>query len=295
MDAMLAEVVNNANDFFARALASGLDFRMGVTGVCDPNGQYKAAVGKFCSVAALDQQDMGGTDRFLLPSEQATFSACVKNPPGYEGGSEYGLVNSKEAVLKHLPRTQNAQDKIRPDAKLVIIVVTNEIPQSLSAIIGYNNTKTCTLPASIQSQVSQALQPYLDLFSGVTDPEAQAMYNVIGGVCNGASCPASGPADVAHGYRELAQALGGQVADICQASLGASLQLMIDSIVGAASPVQLSYVPITASMTATLDGVVIPRSRTSGFDYAAASNTLAFINVKYAKGSVVITSYSRWK
>ncbi len=70
---------------------------------------------------------------------------------------------------------------------------------------------------------------------------------------------------------------------------------MIDAIIGAASPFTLSFVPITASLTATLDGKVVQRSRTAGFDYAASSNTLTFINVKYAKGSVVIASYSRWK
>jgi hypothetical protein len=285
------DIVNNANNFFSRALASGLDFRMGVTNVCDPGGSHKSAVGKFCSKVSSNTNDDGGVDRFLLPGEQTIFSSCIKNPPGYEGGSEYGLVNAMEAVKHHLPRAANSPAQIRTDAKLVIIVVTDEIPQSLTTVIGsYTEYKKCTLAPATQTAVDTVLQPYLQLFTGATNPGAQAIFNVIGGTCNNAC-----NADVAHGYKELAQQLGGQIADVCQKSLGASLQVMIDGVVGAASPVKLTHVPITTSMTATLDGQVIKRSRKSGFVYAAASNTLAFINVKYGKGSVVIASYSRWQ
>jgi hypothetical protein len=284
------DIVNNANSFFSRALSTGLDFRMGVTNVCNPTGSYKNIVGKFCSKISTNTNDDGGVDRFLLPSEQTIFSSCVKNPPGYEGGSEYGLVNAQEAVKSHLPRAASSPDKIRKDATLVVIVVTDEVPESLSTVIGYANFSACALPAAAQTAVDTALAPYLSYFKGATDPEAKAVFNVIGGACSN-SCNA----DVAHGYKELAQQLGGQSADVCQKNLGTSLQVMIDAIIGAASPFTLSFVPITASLTATLDGKVVQRSRTAGFDYAASSNTLTFINVKYAKGSVVIASYSRWK
>jgi len=284
------DIDNNANSFFSQALAAGLDFRMGVTNVCDPSGNYANVVGKFCSLASTSDTDPGGIDRFLAPTEQSTFSACISNPPGYEGGSEYGLVNAKAAVEGHLPRTSGSPAKIRPNAKLVVIVVTDEIPNELNGVLSYVNYSQCTLDSSTMGKVNQALQPYLDLFQGSIDPEAQAMVNVIGGVCNN-TCSA----DVAHGYSELAERLGGQSADVCQKDLGTSLQVIIDSIIGAASPVQLSYTPITTSLTATLDGKVIKRSRTSGFDYVATSNTLSLVNVPYKKGSVVITSYSRWQ
>ncbi len=283
------DIVNNANSFFSRALLSGLNFRMGVTNVCSPSGSYKSAVGKFCSTISSSPSDMGGTDRFLLPSEQTVFSSCIKNPPGYEGGSEYGIVNAEQAVKKHLPRAANAPNKIRKDASLAIIVVTDELPNGLySVLIG--SYKTCTLSSSKQSALDKALQKYLDLFSGKTDPEAKAVFHVIGGVCNN-SCSA----DVAHGYKDLAQKLGGQVADVCQKNLGNSLQVIVDSIVGQASPTMLDYTPISSSLSAVLDGVVIKRSRTNGFDYSSVNNSLVFVNVKYKKGSSVITSYRRWQ
>ncbi|MCK5796725.1 MAG: hypothetical protein KAI47_06060, partial [Deltaproteobacteria bacterium] len=136
MDGERQDVVNNAKNFFSRALASGLDFRMGVTNVCAPSGSNDPAVGHFCSKISTSAHDDGGTDRFLLPSEQAVFTACINNPPGYEGGSEYGLTNAAEAVKKHLPRAQNQPGKIRLGAKIVIIVATDEGPQELSSIAG---------------------------------------------------------------------------------------------------------------------------------------------------------------
>jgi len=231
MDDRRKDVVASANNFFSRALSSGLDFRMGVTGTCDPadTGSCQGLVGKLCSKISNNKDDDGGVDRFLLPSEQMIFSSCVQNPPGYGGAGSYGLVNAKGAVTTHLPRASGDPTKIRPDAKLAIIVVTDKVPQSLSGTLG-NSAQTCTLDASTQTSLDQQIQPYLSLFQGVTDPQATAMLHVIGGVCSN-SCEA----EVAHGYRDLPQQLGGQFGDICQQSLDDTLQVIIDNIVAAAS------------------------------------------------------------
>jgi hypothetical protein len=113
--------------------------------------------------------------------------------------------------------------------------------------------------------------------------------HVIGGVCQN-SCSA----DIAHGYMELSQHLGGITADVCQKNLGTSLQLMIDSITGAASPAVLEYVPISASLAVAVDKNVLKRSRVQGFDYSAASNSLIFLSTPIKKGTQVVASYRRW-
>ena len=294
MDDNRTDIVNNANNFFSRALASGLDFRMGVTNVVAPSSAGPGgdpAVGKFCSIESTDPYHDGGGDRFLLPSEQAIFSACVNNPPGYEGGTEHGLDNAEQAVKKHLPRAANADDKIREGAKIVIIVATDEAPEELKGILTYSDysSTACQLSAAKQAPVNAALQRYLDLFKGVTEPEAASIFHVIGGVCNNAC-----GAEQAHGYRELAQQLSGQVGDVCQKDLGNTLQVIIDSIVGEASPVVLEYVPVASSLAVAVDGAEVHRSRIHGFDYRAERNSLAFINVKFDKGSEVVASYKRW-
>jgi hypothetical protein len=300
-----AEVAANAKDFFARALKSGLDFRMAVTGVVDPNGSFKSSVGKLCSstyafdtsgklVNAADANDLGGSDRFLLPTEQTIFESCVMNPPAYEGGSEYGLVNAYQAVVKHLPRKAGDPTKIRPGATLVIVVVTDELPQSLTdkdpfgMIFDY---KACTVTAAKKQQILDVFyKTDMDLYKGVTmNGEGAAVMHVIGGVCNN-TCGA----DIAHGYLEISQALGGISADVCQANLGASLQLMIDAIVGAASPAILEYVPISASLAVALGKSELKRSRSVGFDYSAKQNSIIFFNLTIKKGDQVVASYRRW-
>jgi hypothetical protein len=291
MDDDRTNIVNNANNFFSRALSSGLDFRMGVTGVTDPSYTSTcgaAIIGKFCSQVSTNSSDCGGTDRFIESSEQSVFSSCIDNPPGYEGGSEYGLINAKAATTKHLPRDDTDTSKFRTTSKITIIVASDEVPNEIYGVVG--NYSSCTLSSSDQTKLDAYLQSYVDLWTGVTDAEAVATFHFLGGVCNN-SCSA----DVGHGYKDLAQKLGGQVGDLCQKDLGSTLQVIIDSIVGDASPIVLEYVPISSSLAVTLDATVLTRSRSNGFDYRYNKNSLAFINVKFKKGSQVIASYKRWK
>ncbi|MCA9670638.1 MAG: VWA domain-containing protein [Myxococcales bacterium] len=284
------DIVNNANNFFSRALASGLDFRMGVTNVVTRNSTtYAYAHGKFCSKISTNTSDDGGVDRFLNSTEQAIFSSCINNPPGYEGGSEFPLFNAEEATKKHLPRATNDPSKFRLGASIAFIIATDEFDGDMYSVIGSTNSSQCNVDAATQSNIQAAVQKYIDLWSGKTDPEAVATFHLIGGVCNN-SCGAQ----VNHAMSRIAQSLGGQVGDVCQKDLGNTLQVIIDSIIGAASPVVLEYVPISASLAVALDGIQINRSRTNGFDYRAANNSIALINVQFEKGSELIASYKRW-
>ncbi len=286
------DVANNAKDFFSRAVKSGLDFRIAVTGV-SKSSSYGYYPGKFCSNMSTSKYDSGGQDRFLLPSEQAIFAQCANNPPGYEGGAEYGLLNGKQAVIRHLPRKANDPTKIRPNATLVIIQATDELPNGIYGTLGYSHYKTCQLPQSEQSKVDAWTQSnYISFFQG-KDPQygmqAKAIVHLIGGVCNN-SCNAH----IGHGYNELAKATQGIKADVCQKNLGTSMQIIIDTITGASSPAKLQYVPISASLAVAIDKTKLNRSRLKGFDYSAPINTLVFIGVPFPKGSQVVASYRRW-
>ncbi len=281
-------LTSSAINLFGRAVAAGLDFRLGVSGMVDPGGAYKQVVGKLCSRITTNPADDGGTDRFLLPSEQTTFSSCIKNPPGSVSGAAHGLKNAVAAVKNHLPRAVNSTDKIRRGATLAIIVVTDKMPGSLSGILK-GKGKTCSLDASSLSSLTTAISPHVDLLAGVTDPEAVAQVHIIGGRC-GLACGA----DVAHGYRELAHGLAGVTADICQYNLGSSLQVILDGILGQASPIVLDYPPISASLAVAINGKGVQRSRIQGFDYYAPANTLLLSGIKYKKGNEVIAAYRRW-
>ena len=56
----------------------------------------------------------------------------------------------------------------------------------------------------------------------------------------------------------------------------------------------LGFTPISASLAVTVDGRRLARSRTNGFDYRSANNSVALINVPYKKGSRLVATYKRW-
>jgi hypothetical protein len=296
-----ADVVRNADDFFARAVASGLDFRLAVTGVKRPGSGI--TVGKFCSSSTTDKYDDGGADRFLKPNERSIFKSCVDNPPYYESGSEYSLAHGYEAIVRHLPRRANDPSKIRPDATLAVIFATDETPTEMKGGHGYlgksgflssADYRQCAL-TSKKSQLDTFIQPWLELVTGkhpTHGTSAKAIVHLIGGLCNSNGCTST--PQIAHGILDLVNQTGGISADICQSNLGASLQAIIDTIIGASSPAKLQYVPISASLAVAIDQQEIARSREKGFDYSPASNTLVFINVPISKGTQVVASYRRY-
>lgn len=294
MDSKRAAIAASAASFFTQLQQTGLDFRMGVTNVCDPIGSSKAAVGKFCSKSSANQSDMGGVDRFLLPTEQSLFSACINNPPGYEPAQEYGLVNAQEAVKKHLPRAPNDQSKIRTDAQVVIIVVTDEGPQSLKNVIGSNPFSQCTLGPSDQNKTNNHIKPYVDYLKGTTDPGAKVDYfQVIGGICGSSGCLFQ--PDVSHGYIEVAGQLKGQIYDVCQSNLATAVSTIIGGIVATASAFYLQQVPVASTLSVSLDAAMLARSNVNGFRHEAGTKELQFLGTAQIKlGSTVIASYRLW-
>jgi hypothetical protein len=285
------DIAYSADRYFKRAVAAGLDFRVGVTNVCTPTGPYKAAVGKFCSKISTDATDMGGTDRFLVPTEKAIFSSCVLNPPGYEGGAEFGLTNVEAAVKNHLPRAANRPDRIRPGAKLVVIVATDEVPNSLNSILP-PDASVCGLNSTTQATLDAALKPLVSYLKGTTDPGARVDYfQVIGGVCHN-NCDAM----MSHGYRELADVFNGRVYDICSEKASANLDRIVDSIVTSISSHQLSGHAIAASLNLALEGKPLKRSWVQGFNYSSTTRRVGFYPAQdVKKGSSVVASYRRWQ
>ncbi|MCK5795537.1 MAG: hypothetical protein KAI47_00020 [Deltaproteobacteria bacterium] len=318
------DIVNNAKAFFARAMQSNLDFRMAVAGVAEKPNPWpivppgKAAiVGKLCHKlmappgAPFDVDDGGdpAKDRFLLPSEANIFKSCVANPPYNENSAEYGLLHAYEATVRMLPRTPNTLQKIRPEATLAIIIASDEMPKMLQGgeyfqpqspempkdgiKVSAGASTACSLSPADQTRVNSFLGPWFGLFQGKHPKwgkQGKAIVNFIGGLCTSTGCTPQ----VGHGYLDLVKATGGIAADICQKDLGQTMQIMIDTITGAASASKLQYVPVSASLAVAIDTQSLARSRVNGFDYVGFSNTLVFAGVKVPKGTQVVASYRRW-
>ena len=97
--------------------------------------------------------------------------------------------------------------------------------------------------------------------------------------------------------------MGGQVGSICQTDLTATLSLIIQDIVGSASPVVLQHTPISMSLAVAKEDKTttpstfsaLPRSRVMGFDYRASANTIVFLQQDFSNPPYeVVVSYQRW-
>jgi hypothetical protein len=275
------DISNNATLFFNKAVAAGLDFRMAVTDMDDlSNGIF------------ADRQVGGTGDRWLLPSELAAFQASINDPSGPstgDGGSEDGLTQMRNALTRHLPRSNSDPQKIREDAKLVFIIVTDEKPQEIkdAGILGEGNVQPS--PAQ-QAQIDAFVAPY------ITELNANdATVHLIG-----EPLPFNSPAcstEHTYGYYELVNGTNGQMGDICQANLGATLDALIEDIISGSSPLTLTKVPISASISVARNVTPLSRSRVTGFDYRGATNAISFFNQLFspAMPAEITVSYRRWK
>lgn len=275
-------IVDNASIFFNKAVAAGLDFRVAVTDMDN------ARMGLFAS------RQVGGTgDRWLLPTEQAVFEANIldpSGPDGADGGTEHGLTQAAAALTRHLPRNSADPQMVREDAKLVIIFVTDEKSEEVEddGILGEGNLEPN--PAQ-QAQIDALLVPYVTQLNA-NDVTVHLIAEPLpfSAVCS------TGGSEHAYGYYELVNATSGQLGSICQLDLSATIDALIEDIIGGASPLTLSKIPISASVSVSRDTVPLTRSRQDGFDYRGQTNAITFYNQLFspANPSEIVVSYRRW-
>ena len=276
-------IAGNANNFFNQAASAGLDFRMGVTDMDD------AKLG----MLANRTSDVPYTGQWLhnTPLDQGLFSQQINDPSGpgvADGSAEHGLTAAQGFFMRHLPRDDTDPQKVRSDAKLVVVFVTDEAPDELEDTILTDGSDDIPTPAQ-QTEITNFMAPFIDLFQ-----EHDAVAHAIAGPTAGATC--STAAERGWGYAELVTATGGQFGSICQGDLGPTIDVIIDDIIGSASPIVLQWVPISLSIALSRDGEAIPRSRSKGFDYRASSNSIIFNNMPFdpAAPAELVISYRRW-
>ena len=284
MDDDQTRVAQAADTFLDLANASNLDWRMCVVDMTEDNP------GDCCT-------DTDSTnDTWLGPNEQAQFKNCIQDPAGSnyaDGGYEHGLTQMTDAITQHLPRNSMDTSKIRDEAKLVVVFVTDEPAQELK------DDSSCPVSSSSTDwdpDCDAALQPYIGTL------------NQNDAIAHGILVPGSTPdcsdlGDWSRGYEELVSTVGGQTGSICQNDLTATLSIIIADIVGSASPVVLEHTPISVSIAVAKEMKsggsstfeALPRSRASGFDYRASANTIVFINRDFSDPPYeIVVSYQRW-
>jgi len=280
-----ARVASAGSTFLTLADNSGLDWRMCVVDMTKENP------GDCCT--NTDQTN----DTWLGPSEQDHFLNCIQDPAGSndaDQGSENGLHQMEDAVTQHLPRDSTNPKKIRDEAKLVVIFVTDEAPQELK------NDSSCPIDdfdsSGWNSSCDSDIQPYEQLL--------QTNDGAVHGILVPGSTPGcSDQGQWGRGYEDMITAMGGQVGSICQNDLTATLTIIIGDIVGSASPVVLQHTPISVSIAVSKEMKdangshyeALPRSRAGGFDYRSSSNSIVFIGQDFKDPPYeVVVSYQRW-
>ncbi|MFH2009853.1 MAG: hypothetical protein ABI333_24880 [bacterium] len=286
MNTKLANISANAGTFFNTAAAYSLDFRIGVTNVEPANN------GEFCTALGVSG------DTFLGPADLANFQACVQQPWGagiQAFGLELGVTTGHMAITNHLPRANQA-DRIRPDAHLAIIYVSDERAQELKDDCGATSGWWVNIDPACMATV---IGPTVDLLHGVSDPQGAGRAHAI----VGPPTQCAGAFEAGQGYLDIVNATGGQNHSICPTDLGEPMLLILEDIISSASSVVLPHRPISLTLAVAKEDkttlpstlVALPRSRTDGFDYRASSNGVVFINQDFsALPYQLVVGYERW-
>jgi hypothetical protein len=276
-----ARISGNATAMFAKANDLGLDFRMAVTDMND------ATLGTFAT-----RDPDGSNERWILPGEADVFATAVGDPSGPLGSDasqEHGLTQIRASLSAHLPRSDEDPLKFRAAAKIAYVIVTDEKAEEIETPPMRAGNKEPT--AEEAAGILEVVQPYAaELLA------ESAVVHLISEPLPFDATACSGQGEHAYGYYELVAAVGGQAGSICQLDLGATIDAMLDSIVGDASPLALEYVPISNSISVTRDGEIIPRSRELGWDYRGGSNSIVFhgMPIDPANPADIVIGYRRW-
>jgi hypothetical protein len=256
--------VKNAGDAIAQVLAnSTVDWRMGLV----TTAYYGATAG-----TGRDLKDFTTNINVVKCWFDQAYSTA--NPTICTGsntwvttsgtGTEEGFLSAQRALNGHfLPATAGGSaplpGSLRADAKLVLIVLTDTEEQSGTAAAGY-----------------------ITYFDG------------LGAIVNGIVCQVDGAGGCSatetksQKYIDVVNAMGGVLASIndfdTNTNTISTLNTIILTAAGAASPYTLAKAPISASFKVAMAGPTVgtcaiadvPRSRADGFDYYAPTRSITF-------------------
>ncbi len=235
-----AALASSADALFTAFQASGIDFRIGVI--------------------TTDSDVLRGSG---FTSELGQFKSDVRvgiNGNGFEMGIEYAL----RAIRRARPATLPAALRIRDDAGLVVVFVSDEENSGLKPVADY-----------------------------ATDflAENAVTFGIVGPRPSGCTRVGLGAAVAGTQYIDLSTATGGSTGSICNPNITEVVEEILFGAIGASSRATLASRPISGSL-ATQTTVPVPRARQNGFDYDPANNTLLFFGVSPPAGTDVTVAYA---
>jgi len=249
------------------------------------------------------QTNFGGTYCDFMTTS-VDFLACLANVQDDNRGSERGFQSLDEVLdARFLPVASGTDDKIRPGARVVAIFLSDAGDQSSTQNFSWW-TSWFQGGAGADTWDPNRSDEEAMILGGILCPR--------GVECSG-EANSTGPGDAEQEqYYTVIQNLGGVTGAISQpdgsdsasdADIQATIQGIMNTVIGLATPYNLTKPPISATIKVALEGPTsggctltdVPRSRQNGFSYDGASRALAFHgDCRPNVGTEIATSYYFW-
>lgn len=297
-----------AADFVGILERSEIDWRVGVIGgECNFIGRDAAITPAVRALLTGSDFNCSGSFPIGLPlpgsngqlcdgrflTSAADFSRCIDLMS--EVGGEFTLSMGTVAIDRALPRTTGGDDKFRPGAQIVLIVVTDEHEQSFEDMFDwFNSTMHHPDTAAHEVELAARTDAYLSyLGRGDIDATVFGIYWVPDEDC-------STGAEVSLGIHRVATGTGGIAGSVCLPTITTTLETIAEAALGLASTFRLSGRPVgltikVAHSTPGESATDVPRSRADGFDFDSAVNRVTFQGTAIPETNDEVTiSYQRW-
>jgi hypothetical protein len=217
-------LANAADGLFAAFERSGLDFRIGVI--------------------TTDSDVLRGGG---FTNQLDAFKNAVR--VGIDGnGLEMGLEFALRAVRRAKDPGQPETFRVRSDAGLVVVFLTDEENAGLQSVAGYASDFVA---------------------------EGAVIFGIVGPRPTGCTRVGLGRAVAGTEYIDVAARTGGSTGSICNPNITEVVEEILFGAIGASSRSPLDKRPISGSLSIETD-VKVPRARSNGFDYDPGTNTVLF-------------------
>lgn len=298
-----------ADDFVTILDRLDIDYRFGVLGgQCEFLGGDSSVSPEARGLVAGADFDCAGSFPFVPPTpggsngrlcenrfltDPAEIHDCILQAT--EWGGEFTLSMGSVAIDRALPRTRDAEAKVRPNSEIVLVVVTDEHEQSFEDILDWMTDVVDGPDTPAQQAQLDAIVERYTTFLGRPEIAATVfgIYWVPGEVCDTG-------AEVAFGIHQVVLETGGTAGSLCLDDITTTLEAIGEAASGLASSFRLLGRPVSltikvATAAPAEPGVEVDRSRENGFDYDGAVNRILFTGDSTpSDGDEVTISYQRW-
>ena len=285
-----ARLGNVAGRFFDTLNTAGVDFRVGIFEASQSSVSFEAI--QAAQGWPMGFQFINGTDPMGVRELQwrVTYNAYESGDPYRPfdlGSSSEEPVAAGVRVIEEFERyaamgSTDLERTLRPDTQVVAFFVTDE-PGSNDDGRFFSND-TARWGSTPEARIAGATE-----FFTSRDVLTFGMVRDYGNTC---------PAQQDFPKCTILGG-GGAFIPITTATddeVRIAMDRIVEAVAGAASRYVFTQVPISATIRASVDGRDVPRSRSDGFDYDGAANSIVFRGTTYRPsiGSEVVVSYRVW-